>query len=214
MAGSAGLKLPLSAKLVDAVSRWKEWLRSERRYSIHTLSGYDRELNSFLKFQLQHDDSIVELNLDDLANLKITDFRAYLADRNRGEVGERSKGLKPATLARALSAIRSFFRFCERQKLFANSAIHAIAYTKAPSRSAQTSERERSGDDPVGYCLGIRETLGSGAGFGGAYIVVRLRPTHFRGTGIERKSGSVRRFPDDPGQGRKGSGRAGAARSP
>jgi len=132
MAGSAGLKLPLSAKLVDAVSRWKEWLRSERRYSIHTLSGYDRELNSFLKFQLQHDDSIVELNLDALTNLKITDFRAYLADRNRGEVGERSKGLKPATLARALSAIRSFFRFCERQKLFANSAIHRLRTPKRP----------------------------------------------------------------------------------
>ena len=132
MAGSAGLTLPLSAKLVDAVGRWKKWLRSERRNSIHTERAYDRELDWFLKFQLQHDDGIVELNLDDLANLEITDFRAYLADRNRGEVGKRSKGLKPATLARALSAIRSFFRFCEREELFANSAIHQLRTPKRP----------------------------------------------------------------------------------
>ena len=51
MAGSAGLTLPLSAELADAVDRWIEWLRSERRYSEHTLSGYRRDLNSFLEFQ-------------------------------------------------------------------------------------------------------------------------------------------------------------------
>ena len=51
MVGSAGLTLPLSAELADAVDRWIEWLRSERRYSEHTLSGYVRDLNSFLEFQ-------------------------------------------------------------------------------------------------------------------------------------------------------------------
>ena len=51
MVGSAGLTLPLSAELADAVDRWIEWLRSERRYSEHTLSGYVRDLYSFLEFQ-------------------------------------------------------------------------------------------------------------------------------------------------------------------
>ena len=51
MAASAGQKPPLSAKLADAVDLWIEWLRSERRYSEHTLSGYVRDLNSFLEFQ-------------------------------------------------------------------------------------------------------------------------------------------------------------------
>ena len=51
MAGSAGLKPPLSAKLADAVDLWIEWLRAERRYSGHTQSGYRRDLDSFLEFQ-------------------------------------------------------------------------------------------------------------------------------------------------------------------
>ena len=51
MAASAGLRLPLSAELADAVDLWIEWLRSERRYSGDTQSGYRRDLNSFLEFQ-------------------------------------------------------------------------------------------------------------------------------------------------------------------
>jgi integrase/recombinase XerC len=116
-----------------------EWLCSERRYSEHTLTGYDRDLTSFLDFMSLHLGQ--PPGLDDLAGLKTLDFRAYLAHRRSGgPVGGRAgvrgggqgKGLGPASLARALSAVRGFFRFCERQGLFTNPAIHDLGTPKLP----------------------------------------------------------------------------------
>ena len=250
MVGSAGLTLPLSAELADAVDRWIEWLRSEMRYSEHTLSGYVRDLNSFLKFQkfskfvaflhsqlqslpqtpnlerlfdfyknensinksipkfdtnalaelnldavaelnldyvkkalmqfrdedgrifLNLDnltklnlDALNELNSDDLGNLKNENFRSYQSYRLRNRanyhsskrakydeddnrpgptsltgallelkevpcLGKNVEGLKRTSLARAMSAIRSFFRICERDELFSNPAIHGIRVQK------------------------------------------------------------------------------------
>ena len=139
MARPRDLTLTLSAELADAVGRWKEYLISERRYSLHTLRGYDRELQRFLKFQMQHlqvsdedNKDIDELKLDHLAKLKIADFRAYLADRQRCAVNKSGKQLEPATLARALSAVRVYFRFCERQNIFSNWAIYNLRTPKLP----------------------------------------------------------------------------------
>ncbi len=123
MAGSAELIPPRGADLADAVDRWMDWLRAERRYSEHTLTGYGRDLNGFLDFMVQHLGQAP--GLDDLADLRALDFRAYLA-RRKGD------GLGPASLARALSAVRGFFRFCERQGLVTNPAIHDLRTPKQP----------------------------------------------------------------------------------
>ena len=69
----------LAPELADAFIRWRAWLQSERRYSEHTLTGYDRDLTIFLDFMTLH--LVRPLGLDDLAGLKTLDFRAYLADR-------------------------------------------------------------------------------------------------------------------------------------
>ena len=109
--------------LATAVVRWTSWLKSERRLSPHTLAGYGRDLGGFLAFLAEHLGQ--SPNLDDLAALEARDFRAYLA-RRRGD------GLGPASLARALAAVRSFFRFCDRVQLCANPAIGTLRTPKLP----------------------------------------------------------------------------------
>ncbi len=123
MAGSVQLSPQHDIGVADAVARWRGWLQSERRYSEHTLTGYDRDLNGFLDFIAQHLGQAP--GLEELGALRTLDFRAYLARRG-------GDGLGPASLARALSAVRSFFRFCERQDLFANAAIHGLRTPKQP----------------------------------------------------------------------------------
>ena len=123
MAGSVALAPRYGADVADAVARWRTWLQSERRYSAHTLTGYERDLNGFLEFIARHLGQAPDL--DDLGALKTTDFRAYLARRH-------GDGLSPASLARALSAVRGFFRFCERRGLFANAAVHGLRTPKQP----------------------------------------------------------------------------------
>ena len=91
--------------------------------SAHTLDGYGRDLRQFLTFMAGHrgcrlDHAVLEA-------LAAADFRAWLADL-------RGHGLGPASIARALSALRGFFRFAERNGRFANAALATVRTAKLP----------------------------------------------------------------------------------
>lgn len=60
-------------------------------------------------------------NLSNLSGLHITDFRAYLAHKRRGE-----KPLSPASVNRQLSAFRTFFSYLNRRWGVENSALANI----------------------------------------------------------------------------------------
>jgi integrase/recombinase XerC len=59
----------------------------------------------------------------DLASLEPADFRAFLADRRNDGAGSR-------TLARQLSALRSFYRFLERRGVLSNPALAVLRSPK------------------------------------------------------------------------------------
>ncbi len=63
--------------------------------------------------------------LSDLAALATTDFRSYLAARQ-------SDGLAAASTARALSSLRSFFRYLDKVGLLHNAAITAVRTPRRP----------------------------------------------------------------------------------
>lgn len=56
--------------------------------------------------------------------------RALLELKEMPHLGENVKGLKRTSLARAISAVRSFFRICERRDLFSNPVIHGLRVGK------------------------------------------------------------------------------------
>ena len=97
------------------------YLDSEKRYSNHTLDGYARDLTAFLHFMAEHLGGISRLK--DLADLRTADFRAWLARRAQ-------MGLAKSSTARALSAVRSFFRWMEREDLLSNPAVQTIRTPK------------------------------------------------------------------------------------
>ena len=133
MAGSVELTPLRNADVTNAIARWRTWLRSERRYSPHTLIGYERDLQTFLyiitEILIEKSEEIKDPGwapgLDELGALGAPEFRGYLAQR-------KGAGRGPASLARGLSAVRGFFRFCERQDLLANAAIHGLRTPKQP----------------------------------------------------------------------------------
>jgi integrase/recombinase XerC len=106
-----------------AVADWRAWLGHERRGSAHTLDAYGRDLADFFGFLARH--LGFPPGLKDLAELRRDDFRAYLADR-------RGRRLAPASTARALSTLRGFFRYLERNGLGANAAISQVATPRVP----------------------------------------------------------------------------------
>ena len=115
--------LSAAADLAQAVSSWHDWLAGERRMADHTQAAYGRDLRAFVDFLANH---LGEPPcLADLSALKTMDFRAYLARR-------RTSGLSATSTARALSTIRTFFRYLERRHGVSNPAIHTVRTPKLP----------------------------------------------------------------------------------
>jgi integrase/recombinase XerC len=124
MPGKTGLIVfQAEPALASAIDDWRAWLAHERRMSQHTLDAYARDLAGFLAFFTDHMGYMPGPR--DLENLKPADFRAYLARRA-------SSGLSRTSTARAMSALRGFFRFLERSGIVSNAAITAVRTPKIP----------------------------------------------------------------------------------
>ncbi len=103
--------------VVSAIEDWRGWLAHERRFSDHTLDAYSRDLQGFLNHAAEH--LGYPPGLQDLESLSPADFRGYLARR-------KTQGLGRASTARAMSTLRNFFKFLERQGLAVNAAIGTV----------------------------------------------------------------------------------------
>ena len=110
--------LPLAEDLRDAARGWLAHLEHERGYSEATRTAYERDLGQFvlfLKADLGHSPC-----LGDLARLDVKAVRRFLAARRRG-------GTQSRSLARSLSALRTFYRWLETTNRLSNRALARIA---------------------------------------------------------------------------------------
>jgi integrase/recombinase XerC len=117
----SGYAFSLAPDAADAASHWLTALKSERRLSDRTLEAYARDLGQFSAFLMGHLGALPASA--DLAGLTASDFRAFLARR-------RKEGVESRSLARQLSALRSFYRHAERNGRFCNAAITAVQSPK------------------------------------------------------------------------------------
>lgn len=101
---------------------WRRDLGSVRRLAARTVEAYGRDVAQFVSFLSGHTGGPVSAAT--LAGLRTADFRAFLASRRGEDIGARS-------LARALSAIKSFFRYLEREGVLENEALAAVRTPKA-----------------------------------------------------------------------------------
>jgi len=120
---AGGIVLTCTPDLQAEVAAWRAWLADERRVSAHTLDGYCRDLAAFLEFQSRHGGGAV--SLADLESLRSADVRAWLANRHAERRARTST-------ARAMSAVRSFFRHLARRGVVDNAAVVAMRAPKLP----------------------------------------------------------------------------------
>lgn len=92
-----------------SISLFCSWLENEKGYSDHTVSGYRRDLREFTK------GLPVSCDPGEVRGPDISNFVIGLHATN-----------SPATVARKLSALRSYFRFLQREKIVTNDPLAGI----------------------------------------------------------------------------------------
>ncbi len=107
----------------ERIGAWQLELGSVRRLAAKTLEAYSRDLGQFMSFLAGHMGGPV--SLQSLQELRGADIRAFMAQRRSESLGSRS-------LARVLSALKSFFGFLEREGTLTTEALNVIRTPKIP----------------------------------------------------------------------------------
>ncbi len=133
-------RLTAAPDLAAIVDDWQRWLKHERRASTHTLAAYRRDLASFLAFLAGHLGK--SPTLPDLSRLARADVRGWLAARS-------AAGLQASSTARALSVVRSFFRFLTRRGSIDTAVLTTVRTPRLPRavpKSLTAAEAEEAID--------------------------------------------------------------------
>jgi len=132
-AGGAAGGLPAHPDVQALYAEWLAWLQAERRASPHTVRNYARECARFFPFLAEYQGRPAAIG--DLQELTPQTLRAFLAHLRRTTgraTGAGKAPPSPRSMARALSSLRSFFRYCKRAHGWCPAAIEAVSAPKVP----------------------------------------------------------------------------------
>ena len=104
-------------KVNTAIHQWLDNLLQERRFSIKTQESYAFDIQAFMTFLQEYSGRVVRLS--DLKKLKVTDLRAFM-------MWDTDQKKSRSSIARHISAVRSFFKYLTRTDILENTAVMAI----------------------------------------------------------------------------------------
>ncbi|MBO6795631.1 tyrosine recombinase XerC [Maricaulis sp.] len=113
----------LKTSASDALTAFLQHLAGERRLSLRTVDAYQRDISGFVAFLTGHLGEAVSLQT--LSEVSARDFRAFMAAR-------RKTGLAARSLAREMSALRSFYTYLERRWEVSSTALLLVELPKVP----------------------------------------------------------------------------------
>src|SRR6202021_3661460 len=106
----------------QVIDKFVAYLRYERNASPETLASYQSDLEQFCVFLTPPGEST--LPLGEVTHRVIREFIAWLYDRR----------LQKTSVARKLAALRSFFKFCVRERVVKQNPARLVSTPKLPKR--------------------------------------------------------------------------------
>lgn len=131
---NSNYQLPVTDELAQAIAEWQSWLKDIKRASKHTAVSYQNDLGHFFRFLSGYYGG--KLKLAALEKLEPRDIRSWLASR--------LNEYEPASTARALSTVKSFFRWLEKQNKIKNEAIFHVRSPKLKKAVPKALAEEQS----------------------------------------------------------------------
>lgn len=119
------MTLNLSPAARDALEQWQAHLRGVQGVSGATVTAYRTDVTGFLAFMARHHGA--SEGLGPLTRLGVSDMRAWMAH-------ERGRGVSARSLARALSGVRSFYRWLSEHRGVEPTAVLAARAPKFRAR--------------------------------------------------------------------------------
>ena len=116
----------------NEVTEYLTHLEKERDVSPHTVKAYSRDLAEFTQFCDRHYGEWTWATVDRLG------IRGFLGELNR-------RGLATRSAARALSAVRSFYRYLQEHHGLANNVARAAKVPRLEKRLPTYLDREQTG---------------------------------------------------------------------
>jgi integrase/recombinase XerC len=110
-----------------------EYLTSEKRSSVHTVSAYRSDIGQFEEFMRVQFEITTELSLNS------THIRSWISELMIQEISERS-------IHRKLSALNAWFRFLMKRKEIPMNPAKGVTKPKRPSRLPETLQEQQGVD--------------------------------------------------------------------
>ena len=127
----------ISPALTDALDRWLDHARALDAVADNTIKAYRADVLGFLAFMQSHFGEAQGIGA--ISRIGVGDMRAWMAR-------ERSRGIAPRSLARALSAVKSFYRWLSEREGFEPTAVLSARapkfHRKLPRPLAEDAARE------------------------------------------------------------------------
>ncbi|PRD44142.1 tyrosine-type recombinase/integrase [Sphingobacterium haloxyli] len=111
--------------------RFLSFLEFEKRYSAHTISAYDLEIDRFLNFL-----STEKITFEDVDYRVIRHYLAVMKENGR----------QASSINRSISSLRSFYKFLVREGVVTSSPMQLVHALKTPKKLPVVVEQEKMVD--------------------------------------------------------------------
>ena len=115
----------------EYIADFADFLLNTKQYSRNTVTAYDTDIADFLNFFTRFNGAPATIN--DIKDADTLVFRSWLSDRAKRNLSAKSS-------ARALSSLRSFYKYLAKHKNIPNDAICLISSPKIPHKLSKAIE--------------------------------------------------------------------------